>query len=71
MNEQSVTGRLENWFIMGGVAFGDIYDDVWGRFSDGDSVRTSRITSNINNAVEGAVIATLNSTYRLGKPRTP
>lgn len=64
-----ITGRLENWtrqqvtkkeFII----WGDCYDDVHGRFLDGDRVHTSGI---LNRACkEGDVVKTRNSVYLLG-----
>ena len=66
-----VTGRLENWHVGmyeydGEVMiWGDVYDDVNGRFMDGTYIHTSGIKPQEFN--EGDVVTTRNSTYLLGK----
>ena len=60
------TPRLENWHIhyvtkKEQVVYGKIYDDE--RFPDGVPVRTSRIVS-----MDGDMVTTKNTTYKLGKP---
>ena len=71
---REITGRLENWSKqkvhedMGGgyIVWGDIYDDVKGRFPDGKRIHTSKIEST---AREGFVLVTTYSSYMLGKPQ--
>lgn len=73
-----ITGRLENWTYdyFHNVVWGNIYDDVRGRFVDGQRIHTSDIPSTRLNGgdasqfVEGSIILTLNSRYLLGKPLT-
>ncbi len=65
-----VTGRLERWHVgmydEGGevVIWGDVYEDVHGRFNDGTYIHTSGIKAGAFK--EGDVVTTRNSTYLLG-----
>ena len=52
--------RLENWYIVGNAAFGNVYGNPL--FDDGEFVRTSAVKS-----VEGDTLTTRNSIYKLGK----
>lgn len=69
---QEYTARLENWAynkkmnIIVGDCFGDIHD----RFADGSSIQTSRLkpmSMQVSAPKEGVIMATLNSSYLLGK----
>jgi hypothetical protein len=51
--------KLENWFIIGNKAYGNVYGNP--AFEDGELVRTSDIISS-----EDGVVTTKNSTYVLG-----
>jgi len=66
-----LTGRLENWYVdvFGqDVIWGEIHDDIRGRWRDGHYVHTSSIPGlDKLELKEGAVIHTLNSVYLLGK----
>jgi len=68
-----VTGRIENWefeqTIGGGMVWGNIYDDVRGRFVDGLYIHTSTVVSPVTDIVEGNIIITKNSRYLLGKAK--
>lgn len=63
--KNEVTGRLENWrwSPLEHVYWGNIYDDIRGRFFDGQYIHTSYVI-----CAEGDIAHTLNSTYKLGKP---
>lgn len=68
----NITGRLENWAYnaKSNTLVGEIYDDVNGRFPDGSQIQTSRLkpmSMQVTSPKEGAVMATLNSSYLLGK----
>jgi len=65
-----LTGRLDNWVYDHHyqIVWGNINDDIHGRFPDGKYIHTSSITSPDGDIKEGGVIATLNSHYLLGKP---
>lgn len=73
-----ITGRLENWYYdkFFHCIWGNIIDDVRGRFTDGTRIHTSHIVSfkrsdeKINSLIKGDIIETLNSTYELGEPKT-
>lgn len=72
MSNEEVTGRLENWYLHGYVLLvGDIYDDIRGRFEDGQSIHTSAIKDNGDNIKEGDVVQTRNSRYLLGNRWCP
>ena len=70
-----VTGTLEHWWYddLYNVVWGIINEDVKGRFVDGTQIHTSDIPkyrkSRKCDAKQGDYIYTLNSIYRLGKPR--
>ena len=71
-NEIEVTATLENWDYaintMGDVLFfGEIHNDVKGRWRDGMRVRTSIVQGTWSSFKEGDVVHTQNSTYQLGK----
>jgi hypothetical protein len=53
--------RLENWYIINNIAFGDIHNDS--RFAEGERVRTSNVLRQV-----GDILETENSLYLLGKP---
>ena len=59
--------RLENWYVLGNVIVGDIYEDEKGRFPDGLNVHTSTVQNMRDDFKQGDVINTRNSTYELGK----
>ena len=65
------TGRLENWQYSktNNIIYGEIYDDVRGRWVDGTPIHTSNIPNGRRGVdfKEGEIIYTLNSTYLLGK----
>lgn len=54
--------RLENWYLVPELnrVFGNVYNNP--NFEDGDRVRTSPVVS-----IEGDILKTQNSTYKLGK----
>jgi hypothetical protein len=65
-----ITGDLYNWLHItsrgggvGGTIYGDLYNDVNGRWRDGQNIRTSAIVKIVDN-----VAVTLNSAYRLHNP---
>ena len=62
-----VTGRLENWWYdsLNHVFWGNIYEDVRGRWHDGQHIHTSMCHN--PDAKEGDIIKTRNSRYLLGK----
>ena len=62
------TARLESWIYDSDnkIFWGYIYDDTRNRWWDGAHIHTSYCPS--PQAREGDTIATLNSTYLLGKP---
>lgn len=67
-----VTGRLESWYWDNtyNIVWGYLFDDVRGRWRDGEHIHTSNITSHKQDTTkEGDVVTTLNSTYLLGKQR--
>lgn len=63
------TGRLENWHYdkVWLVFWGDLYDDVHSRWTDGTHIHTSHCPS--PDAKKGDIVKTLNSTYLLGEPQ--
>lgn len=70
----NVTGRLENWAYNKGqnVLIGDLYDDIHGRWADGQSISTSRLlpmSMQVHTLKEGAIVSTQNSHYLLGKKK--
>ena len=69
---KEVTGRLENWTydVMYNVIWGDIYNDIRGRFGDGTNIHTSDIPGGRRMEFkEGDIVKTLNSSYLLGEPK--
>lgn len=64
--EQPITGELHGWVKVhtrdgeNFVIWGNIYNDIHGRFPDGYWIRTSLIAR-----IEGDIAVTLNSNYRL------
>lgn len=64
MANSNITGRLlnaERKRIPGGyIIVGEVYEDVRGRFSDGDVISTSKVVSEV-----GAMILTANSIYEV------
>lgn len=48
------------------VIVGSILNDAAGRFSDGEIIHTSRISTERRDLREGAIVQTRNSQYRLG-----
>ncbi len=65
-----ITGRLENWKVQeaGRLVWGNLYDDVRGRWKQGQRIHTSSLpgTFDMSKLKEGQVITTLNSVYLLG-----
>jgi hypothetical protein len=57
-----IDGVLKDAYIIGGIAYGKIFDDRKGRFEDGTVVGTSRI---VRGPDADGIIRTRNSTYRL------
>lgn len=76
--KQDITGVIENWqpikhpSHLSGISsthiYGDIYDDIKGRFPDGGWILTTAVL-NSDEIKEGGVIQTRNSVYKLGKMR--
>jgi len=71
--EEDINGLLDDWRVEiasdgYAVLVGKITGDTKGRFTDGTVMHTSRITTS-DPIREGAVVQTLNSKYKLGKPR--
>jgi len=66
---EEVNGTLEDWLYDKniGVVWGYIYGDTKGRFPDGTHIHTSSIKPT-GKLVEGFVVTTRNSSYKLGKP---
>ena len=62
-----VTGHLENWWKdpFFKIVWGQIYDDIKGRFPDGTLIHTSDIVS----WEDEYFINTLNSRYSLGNKK--
>lgn len=58
---------LENWTVAFDCLFGEIYNDEKHRFSDGSSIRTSKI---IEFDEENKVAKTENTIYFLGKQKS-
>lgn len=61
--------RLENWHVMNGCLWGNIYDSC--RWEDGTAIVTSKIlpmSMQVHTPAEGYQINTQNTTYLLGKP---
>lgn len=70
-----VTGKLENWVVTSRDSVytapelrrscinGKIYNDIKGRFTDGEIITTGTIIK-----TEGRVVYTKRSSYELGKP---
>lgn len=57
--------KLENYFIAGNMAWGEVYNDGKGRFADGTHIRTSLIQEIYEE--DGKTFAkTMNSVYELG-----
>ena len=49
-----------------------LYDDIHGRWADGQSISTSRLlpmSMQVHTLKEGAIVATQNSQYLLGKKK--
>lgn len=72
--EQHYTARLEQWVYdkKQNILIGECYGDVSGRFPDGALIRTSRLkpmSVQGSTPKEGAIMATLNSTYLLGSKK--
>lgn len=60
-----ITGDLSDWVLLPDAtiprfAYGNIANDADGRFCDGEHIRTSKIVK-----IEGDIVVTLNSAYRL------
>lgn len=71
---QQYTARLEDWAHdkKQNVLVGRCYCDLNGRFEDGAMIRTSRLkpmSMQVSTPKEGAIMATLNSTYLLGSKK--
>lgn len=69
-----VTGRIENWTLyeQERVVIGNLYDDIHGRWGEGQVITTSRLlpmSMQANTIKEGAVVSTQNSHYLLGKKK--
>jgi len=65
-----ITATLNNWFTQqtsekSFVVWGEIANDIHGRFEDGTNVHTSGIKN--RSVKEGDIVKTKNSTYLLGK----
>lgn len=64
-----ITATLNGWYIDNDMVYGAIHGDAKGRWNDGYPIRTSLIKSmDTNEASEGTIVTTMNSTYRLGTP---
>ena len=66
------TATIENWawHKKSNTIVGYIYGDLNGRFEDGTFIKTSTLkpmSMNVSSPKEGAIIQTLNSSYKLGK----
>lgn len=65
-NSLPIKAELRNWQVQTFpgkdyiAIWGHVYDDVTGRFRDGEWIRTSMIAK-----IEGGIAVTLNSAYRL------
>ena len=59
--QEEITGTINDWVKSGQVIYGKIYGDTRGRFPDGTQIRTSKIDS-----IEGDIVYTQNSVYKLG-----
>ena len=72
---KEITGVLENWSYddIWSIFWGNIYEDIHERFPDGMQIHTSSVPRGLHNFeyIEGDLIKTLNSTYRLGKKHIP
>lgn len=66
MGEIEITGKLDNWTLVGGVIWGEIYNDKLHRWRNGYLIHTSTVVSSPVDIKEGNVISTLNSRYLLG-----
>ena len=71
---KEVTGRIENWSYnkKQNVIVGDLYDDIHGRWKDGQFIQTSSLlpmSMQVSSPREGVKVSTLNSTYLLGKKK--
>ena len=69
-----ITGRLENWVrqdVPGGyIIWGNLYDDIHGRWNDGQWIHTSLIKTaptSFETDPQRTMVVTLNSIYELGK----
>ena len=66
-----VKARLENWKLISGTLYGNIYEDESCRFEDGDLISTSTIlpmSMQVHTPSEGYEIETHNTTYLSGRP---
>lgn len=72
--ETEITGRLENWkecsamYTSSKCIYGNIYEDVHGRWKPGTAIFTSKLQNQKRKPKEGDLVKTLNSTYLLGVP---
>lgn len=73
-NGREITGRLEGWSPQSSPAlsefiiWGEVYDDIHGRFPDGRTIHTSGIpVDELPNLRAGYVVETRNSNYLLGE----
>lgn len=65
-----VTGILRNWvWDKRGIYWGNVYNDINGRFRDGTWIHTSLVEEYNPDAKRGDLITTLNSVYLLGNPK--
>ena len=62
--DETFDGIIEEWTHVGDQIYGSLYYDAKNRFEDGTSIRTSKVL--YGDLIEGGVITTKNSTYRLG-----
>lgn len=68
------TATIENWswHKKSNTIVGYIYGDSSGRFEDGAFIQTSTLkpmSMQVSSPKEGAILKTLNSSYKLGKKK--
>ena len=67
---KGVTGIIKNWVFNKKINLivGNIHNDANGRFEDGTIIQTSKLlpmSMQVNSVKDGAIVSTLNSTYKL------
>ena len=68
------TAKIENWVWqkVSNTIVGYIYGDSSGRFEDGTFIQTSTLkpmSMQVSSPKEGAILQTLNGSYKLGKKK--